>query len=142
MKRSLFWITIVALVGLAAWMTPKASDAQDQPAKNIWANPQNLKVLPKDITPEQLRRTMVGAATGLGIRCWGCHVGTEEQDLTEFDFVSDEKKMKALARVMFQMTMDINQNHLPKIAAIEGEEHASPVRCVTCHRGEVKPKIE
>jgi len=127
---------------LAVWLSPDTDPAQAQPDGDIWSNPQNLQVLPKDIAPQDLRRMMVGAATGLGIRCWGCHVGTEEQDLSEFDFVSDEKEMKQLARVMFQMTMDINAGPMAKVAEIEGEEDTPMVKCATCHRGEVKPKLD
>jgi hypothetical protein len=116
-----------------------AARAQEGP--NPFANPQNLKVLPKDISPEALRAAMVGAAKGLGVRCWFCHVGEEGQDLSTFDFVSDEKPHKAEARLMFQMVMDINANTIPKVAALAGEKDgdAQRVRCVTCHAGKQKP---
>lgn len=43
--------------------------------KDVFANPQNLKVLPKDISAKELGETMKGFATGLGVRCETCHVG-------------------------------------------------------------------
>lgn len=142
MKYSALAALAALLIVVAVWLSPDADPAQAQSGGDIWSNPQNLQVLPSDISSQELRALMVGAATGLGIRCWGCHVGTEEQDLSEFDFVSDEKEMKQLARVMFQMTMDINAGPMAKVAEIEGEEESPRVRCATCHRGEVKPKLD
>jgi hypothetical protein len=46
---------------------------------------------------------MRGYAIGLGIRCHHCHVG-EGDDPSTFDFASDAKPAKTLARQMMRMT--------------------------------------
>ncbi|MEE8119143.1 MAG: hypothetical protein V3T39_06225, partial [Gammaproteobacteria bacterium] len=42
---------------------------------NVYENPQNLKVLPKNISPEDLQETMKGFSFALDTRCVTCHVG-------------------------------------------------------------------
>lgn len=39
-----------------------------QAGKDVYADPQNLKVLPEDISPRELGDTMKGFALGLGAR--------------------------------------------------------------------------
>lgn len=108
--------------------------------KDIFANPQNLKVLPKDISSKELNETMKGFAMGLGVRCETCHVGEAGQPLDTFDFESDEKAMKRKARVMLKMVAAINIDHVASLKEIEETEHVL-VRCVTCHRGRPQPKL-
>jgi hypothetical protein len=54
--------------------------------KDIYADPQNLKVLPEDISSEELSNTMKGFAMGLGVRCETCHVGEAGKPLDTFAF--------------------------------------------------------
>ncbi len=61
-----------------------------QEKKDVFANPQNLKVLPKDISSRELGSTMKGISMGTGLRCEGCHVGEAGKPLTTFGFESDE----------------------------------------------------
>ena len=98
----------------------------------------NLRVFPKDIKKADLVNAMKGFAMGLGVRCWFCHEG-EGNDLSKYDFASDEKKHKTVAREMLRMTMMINQEFISKVAHHEEEIR---VRCVTCHRGKEKPTID
>jgi len=138
-------LTTAAVLGMIALVNGAPNPtavAQDPGGDSVWESPQNLQVLPKDITPQELRGYMVGAAQGLGVRCWFCHVGEEGQDLETFDFVSDEKKHKQVGREMFKMTLNINANTMAEVAKIEGEKEGARVRCVTCHRGEATPKFE
>ena len=136
------WAGLAALLALLALagLGELASAQGDGP--DVFANPKNLQVLPKDIDSQTLRGMMVGAAQGLGVRCWACHVGEEGQDLSTFNFASDEKPMKAIAREMMRMTMQINEKHMPAVAKLQGEAEAERVRCVTCHRGETKPVLD
>jgi hypothetical protein len=127
-------------IGCLLFLAP-VQNANAEDGGSIWENKTNLQVLPSDISPQELRGYMVGAASGLGVRCWACHIGEEGQDLSTFDFASDDKTMKKLAREMFRMTLDINASTMQTMAKIEGHEEAGNVRCVTCHRGEVKPKL-
>ena len=115
-----------------------ASTAQER--RDVYADPQNLKVLPEDIGSRDLSETMKGFALGLGVRCETCHVGEPNMPLETFDFASDEKPMKHKARVMLQMVDAINADH---VAALNDIEEASrvEVRCVTCHRGRPQPKL-
>jgi tetratricopeptide (TPR) repeat protein len=98
----------------------------------------NLKVLPKDIPPAELRALMNSFTRALGVRCIYCHVGEEGKPFQAEDFAKDEKVTKRKAREMIQMVHDINENYLAKI-----ESRASPpirVECATCHRGATQPR--
>ncbi len=101
----------------------------------------NLKVLPADIAKQDLIDTMKGFAMGLGVRCWYCHKG-EGDDLSTFDFASDEKGHKEIARQMLRMTMQINHEVIAKLPAHADGTERGNVRCVTCHRGAAQPKVD
>ncbi len=103
---------------------------------DIFDDPENLKVLPKHISPHELRATMRGFSQALGVRCSDCHKGEEGQDLRSYDFAADEKELKEKARNMLKMVAAINENHLQDF----GDERVS-VTCMTCHRGVRKPKL-
>ena len=107
----------------------------DRVPEQIPASFTNLQVLPKDVGQGDLVGTMRNFAIGLSVRCEHCHVG-EGSDLSQFDFASDDKPAKAVARKMLGMVMAINQTHLEGV----GEPSDSfKVTCFTCHRGELKP---
>ncbi len=78
----------------------------------IFDNPTNLTVLPKDISTGELRDIMKAMSLGTGFRCSSCHVGEEGQPLPEYDFASDEKELKSRARLMLEMVDAINNTHL------------------------------
>ena len=124
--------TVVAILSFAA------GDANAQGFQ--WPDePENLQVLPDDVTGRKLGGVMRGFASSLGVRCEHCHVG-EGSDLSEFDFVSDEKPTKLKARLMLQMVDAINQEHLSQLADIEvGSSPALEVTCMTCHRKQARP---
>ena len=124
---------------LIAVFTAQPSAAQEG-GKNIFADPQNLKLLPEDISPADLGKTMKGFAMGLGVRCESCHVGESGAPLETFDFQSDEKAMKRKARVMIEMVRDLNARYIPGLNEIEDAPRVD-VRCVTCHRGRPQPKL-
>ncbi len=81
---------------------------------------------------------MRGFSTGLGVRCQHCHVsrGADSDDLTAFDFASDQKDAKRKARVMLRMTRAINQEYLPQVKG----ELGLRVTCATCHHGREHPE--
>jgi len=97
----------------------------------------NLRVLPKDIPREELVRVMRGFTGALGVRCNHCHVGPGPATLEGFDFASDDKEAKRVARVMMRMTREINTRLLPQT----GRSPLTEVRCMTCHRGVAKPEL-
>ena len=95
----------------------------------------NLKVLPKDISKQELQSTMRGFAFALGVRCEHCHVEKKAPD-KGLDFAADDKDEKKTARVMLQMVAAINHDYIskvPKTAPIQ-------VQCVTCHHGLTQPQ--
>src|SRR4051812_10653889 len=96
-----------------------AQDASAPPPQAPKKNPipdtfTNLKVLPKDITKQQLVQTMRGFAMSTGNRCIACHVSSDPtdtagNDLSKFNFADDSKTDKQIARIMYQMTQSINK---------------------------------
>lgn len=118
----------VTCLALAGWVAPVAAQIPDTFT--------NLKVLPKDISKNELVSTMRSFAGGLGVRCTHCHMGGTESDLTGMDFASDEKKEKKIARVMLAMVTEINGTLSQK----SGVENPIRVRCVTCHHGVKRPE--
>ena len=107
---------------------------------DVFADPQNLEVLPQDISSRELGATMRRCAMGLGVRCETCHVGEAGQPLSTFDFASDEKTMKQKARLMLRMVDEINGKLVARLDDVDPEQRVE-VRCVTCHRGRQQPKL-
>jgi hypothetical protein len=98
--------------------------AQEPPAgekKGPPHEPKNLKIL----KPDQVRGAMAAFRVALGEKCTFCHV--------QGDFASDEKHEKLVARMMMEMTHEINAK-FP-----DGKMH---VTCFTCHRGATEPKTQ
>lgn len=117
--------------------TSAGADAQQR--RDLFGDPQNLKVLPEDISSDELSATMRGFTRDLGLRCSSCHVGEEGQPIFDYDFASDEKALKLIARDMMRMTKDINKT----VSALNREEGHQfvDVNCVTCHRGQNRPRM-
>ena len=97
----------------------------------------NMQILPADISREQLMATMKIFSQSLGVRCSHCHVGTEGQPLSTFDFASDDRAAKEIARRMMRMTWRINDEDFG-ITEVPGVK----VSCYTCHRGSRRPLTE
>ncbi len=95
----------------------------------------NLKLLPEDISRARLVGIMRNFAGALGTNCGYCHVGEDPATLVDFDFASDEKETKRVARIMYEMVAAINEDHLEKT----GREDRIEVTCNTCHHGYNKP---
>lgn len=138
---------LAAALAAAVLQAPTAAHAQDFQ----WPDePENLEVLPDDIGSDGLRDVMRGFTSALGVRCSHCHEG-EGDDLSEYDFASDEKQEKRVARVMMRMVEAINDEHLSEVedevhTHADGHEHVHStdhvqVQCVTCHRGAEKPRL-
>src|SRR4029079_5979413 len=54
----------------------------------------NLKVLPKDTTPDQIMELMQHFRRSLNTGCWGCPKGQKGQPISSFDFPDDSKENK------------------------------------------------
>jgi hypothetical protein len=98
----------------------------------------NLQVLPHDISSRDLQHIMVDEfQDGLGVGCGYCHVKIENSIL--LDYASDAKPEKQIARMMMQMTMEINSNHFFIEKPVIGDDRL-PITCFTCHRGTPRPE--
>lgn len=99
----------------------------------------NLKVLPKDISKQDLVDTMKGFTRALDMRCDDCHAGDPTKGFAGIDFPSDEKETKKTARLMMQMVHVINTNYIAKVEGDTGPR--VKVECITCHRGQERPRM-
>lgn len=98
--------------------------------------PKNLKVLPKGTAGDELKAIMQGWNKALGVKCNHCHKSKEGAPFSEWDFVSDEKGEKNMARDMYKMTADLNKKYMTKKFKSEHK-----LTCGTCHRGEKAPSM-
>jgi hypothetical protein len=99
----------------------------------------NLKVIPKSISKENLEIFMTRYAREVGAQCNYCHV-IEKQGLkvTRLDFAADEKPEKKIAREMMKMMKKINQKYFG-VKNTYDVLLKLPVSCKTCHRGLTRP---
>jgi Photosynthetic reaction centre cytochrome C subunit len=114
-------------------LTDKARPMDDNPPKR------NLKVLPKDISHEDLGKVMDVWKTSLGVKCGFCHAPVADSTSHHLDFASDAKPEKNIARHMFRMTAKINKKYFSFDKDDKG--NAIPaISCMTCHRGSPHPE--
>jgi hypothetical protein len=121
------------LFGISVAVAQAAQPAPGTPAAA--PPPKNLQVFPKDISRAELISNMRFFTQALGVRCTFCHVGTEGQPPSTFDFASDAKKEKLIARKMLTMVQRINTQDFGVQPALA----TAKVTCFTCHRGSTKP---
>ncbi|MFN0178573.1 MAG: c-type cytochrome [Gemmatimonadales bacterium] len=96
----------------------------------------NTQVIPRGTPVTQVIGTMRDFTGYLGVRCQYCHLGEEGRDLAEFNFPSDEKRTKRVARQMMRMVEEINR----RLDSIPGRPTPGlSVTCGTCHRGTIRP---
>lgn len=91
----------------------------------------NLKVLPKDISDDDLKAVMREFNAALGVKCSHCHAPGADGKL---DFASDANEIKNVARDMMQMTKGINKKYFD-----EKDPQNFQVNCMTCHNGNSDP---
>jgi hypothetical protein len=136
LTAAVFAITAIA-------QSPQAA-APQQPAgggaaQHNYPAPTNLKVLPKDLTAEQVHDIMEKWAGALGAHCGTCHAADPRNlgpnGRPRLNFADDSKEEKLTARLMYKMTEDINVNYVSKIPSSD-----EPVTCGTCHRGHLGPE--
>ena len=121
-------LTVAVVLGIAGSKPP-----QDQPKRN-------LKVLPKNISAEELDGIMDSFKAALNVKCDFCH-SARKDDPKKLDFASDEKPEKEIARKMLRMTSKINKKFFKYKAGKEadGSVILPPVTCMTCHNGQPHP---
>ena len=116
-------------VGMLLSFNKNEADSGYEIEKN--PNFTNLKILPKDISDDDLKDVMREFNMALGVKCNFCHAEGKDGKL---DFASDENKHKNIARDMMKMTKGINKKYF-KIT----DPKAFEVNCVTCHNGSKHP---
>jgi len=128
--------TLFGIVSISIWILAVTANAQIP--MEVYQNPENLQVLPPDISPEELRDTMFSIGQQVGLRCAKCHDFDVDTPFAERDYASDQKELKRVAREMMLMIRGIND----AVSAIDrGPDHkAIAVQCVTCHRGVNQPR--
>jgi hypothetical protein len=125
-------LTFVSLAALTTAVPLAAQEPRRFPPDSLI----NVQVIPKTTPVMEVIGTMRNFAFGLGVRCQFCHVGEEGMPLERFDFASDEKRTKLVARQMMRMVQEINR----RLDTIPGRTSAGvQVACVTCHRGVSRP---
>jgi len=108
--------------------------AAQTPAPTAGGRP-NVRVL-KNLPESQLYPVMNVIADSLGVRCDYCHVRVSPDPTKTWSlaggwqWASDDKPTKLVAREMIQMVLDLNATRF---------NGASGVTCFTCHRGAVRP---
>jgi len=146
LKSALFVMVAAASITAVAFAQGQAQQGQGQagqaqgqqgqgrPGGQGGAPLQNLQVLPKDTTRQQITPIMRGFAAALGgVECTHCHVGTMQERS------KDDNPKKAIARKMIQMTNAINDDLLKGIGDPVAAGAVAKVTCYTCHRGALKP---
>jgi hypothetical protein len=126
MKKPIVLFAIVALVvlGVAASRPPEGTH-------------KNLKVLPKNISHDDLDKIMDEWKDALGVKCNFCHA-PQKDNPRKIDYASDEKSEKNITREMFKMTGRINKKFFDYKKTAENP--VPPVGCVTCHHGKAHPE--
>ncbi len=138
LRSSLLFVCAASLSTSLALAQPPggAPGAAPGGAPRQMPKPTNLKVLPKDISGEDLIKTMRGFTGALGVQCTFCHAQNPETKRT--DYASDANPVKDNARIMITMTGTINDKFLTTLAS---RKTTDPVSCGTCHRGESHPSV-
>jgi len=132
-KKILLVTTLCAGMVVAQSFAQRHGDDDEKPT--------NLKILPKDISGKELHNIMRNFSLSLGVHCNYCHVShpVEGQTRPKFDFASDDKPEKNIARNMMRMTAAVNENYIGKM--IGGDHTLEQIKCVTCHMGRTTPII-
>ena len=144
---------LLAIVALSLACTNSPRSAAVVPATTL-RNPEfkNVQVLSHEMSREELILVMRRFTQALGVGCDHCHVVTATTPRQQFDFPSDAKETKRVARVMIQMTQQINGPWLDRVeaaehhaeettGALEAASDVPRVGCWTCHRGKTEPEM-
>jgi Photosynthetic reaction centre cytochrome C subunit len=123
---------VVIMISLFVVLGIAATDAPKNPRYS------NLKILPKDISDDDLGKVMGGFKDALGVKCSFCHAPSKDTASHHPDFASDDKPEKNIARKMMKMTGKINKKFFSYNKNEQGMS-VPTVECMTCHRGSPHP---
>lgn len=99
----------------------------------------NLTVLPTDISDKKLDSLMQSYTVALGVNCNFCHKAQKNMP-DSLEYASDENPMKANARKMISMVININTTYFYFDKKTE-PLYLNVITCKTCHRGEPFPIV-
>jgi hypothetical protein len=122
---------------------PAVQAPQGGPLPGGWPRefpaPTNLKVLPKNLTGNQVHDIMEGWSGSLGVHCDTCHTADPTKmgpnGRPRLNFADDSKPEKNAARLMYTMTQKINDDYVSMVN--DGQSKAT---CGMCHRGHKQPE--
>ncbi|MBK0378968.1 c-type cytochrome [Mucilaginibacter segetis] len=127
-KKLLATLSLLSIVIFMAMSPPQAEEKF-----------KNLKVLPKNISHDDLHRVMDEWEHSLGVHCSFCHARNEETK--KMDFASDAKPEKEMARHMYKMMTMLNKKYFKAQKDSIGMYTETGVNCYTCHRGDAHPEV-
>lgn len=131
MKNTIY----LAAICLFAWISIQATDDTDYGQLQEYPKPANLKVLPKNISHEELEATMKAFNQALGVKCGFCHAPRKDGE-KGLDFASDANPKKDVARSMMKMTNKINKKYFKNF---KKDGDLLQIGCQTCHNGQAEP---
>lgn len=123
---------VLTVISMSAFMPERTKEAPEPKRER------NLKVLPNDISREDLGKVMDGFKVALGVKCNFCHAASAD-DPKHMDFASDAKPEKDMARDMMRMTAKINKKYF-HIKDASNIKSVLAVSCFTCHNGTAHPE--
>lgn len=131
MSRALSRLLPIAAASLVALLLAGADrPAAAQPPRR--PRPvENLRTL-KGWNGDEVRAEMRLMTEALGVKCEHCHV--------QGNFASDEKRTKAAARRMIDLTRALNAEYFPDFVPAAGASRFGRITCYTCHQGAPTPK--
>jgi hypothetical protein len=151
--RILLLLLFMGAVVVSAQDPPSAPPPGQGPAPGRGGRaagpPQNLKVLPKDWSRQQVQQLMQTFVESLGVAapgeaCGYCHAVDPTAPPPapgrgpQMDFALDTNERKDVARRMIQMVMAVNADYLKNVGDAAMKEK---VTCYTCHHGQEKPPV-
>jgi len=127
--------TLAVVLALTGIVTACLAFRKDDPGYK------NLKILPQDITPQQLDSVMAHFSDALNVSCDFCHVKPKNPN-DDPDYASDDNKHKLVARQMMEMTYEINDKYFDYTGAKRTIETPLMVTCYSCHNGNKVPETQ
>ena len=139
LSSSLVLATVLICTAAREQDAPTASPARTSADAQKSSFPRNLKVLPRNLTDQQLHDIMEQWSVSLSVECGACHAYDGDKmnpdGTPKLNFADDSKEMKIVTRFMVTMTDQINAGYIAKL-----DGSGLPVTCGTCHRGRISPE--
>jgi hypothetical protein len=130
------FVIVIAMISLAIPAMPAAQNSSNATSEDT---PKNLKVLPRELTTKQVREIMESWSDETGADCSTCHVRDAAAPTlngkAHYDYANDARQEKRTARVMYEMTEQINAQFISKVP-----NSGMSVTCGYCHRGHLSPE--